>query len=851
MRKKTKLGLAKFNPITASLLLTLPIVTQATTINTRATTASQVNGVTVINIDKANDKGISHNVYGSLNVDKNGLIFNNSQASVNSVLAGQINGNSNLTSGAAKIILNEVTSNNKSNLNGVMEVAGSKAHLIIANPNGISCQGCGFINTDKVTITTGKPDMQNGELKGYSVNGGVINVNGMGSDSPTEILARSVTLSGSVLAPELSVVAGNNYVNTAGNVTGSIAAQGNRNQYSIDVANIGGMYADKISLVSTEKGIGVRNSGLIAGTSTIQINSNGQLINNNAQISSGGNLTINATGTLKNITGTISSQNGIQINTNLNSIDNSRAGNISSVGNVTINSGAFNNTNGKLAAGAVLTVDTNNHTLTNYGQGENVGINAADVVLRTGVLDNRDGSLKGYNISANSSGINNTHGIIEAYGNIELKSELDLYNTEGRIRTSTGHIKLDASKGILNNNKTRTADTVSEDTLGIAAGQGGVEIKAITVNNQSGQIASNGDISFISTGTIDNHKGSLATAKDLTIKAVTFKNTHAGTEVNGNANIELKKDFINNIGVFSAREGDLNLTANYVNNNGAVLEGHNVSITAKDWVNNKDALLVAHGKLTVNAVNHIDNSNGEYFGHDYGKYLGMMNQQGGLDGKGGVELNAKTINNDHSRIIAESGSLDMNISEWIQSANAKIVSKAGAPVTIRTQSLNNDYSIISSTGTMSIETDSLSNRASGNIIDNNATGIISSVEDLSLTVNKSFINNGWINSNKNALVYFNNDFSNYGTVNSDGALVMKAKGLIQNYNYLTAGNILNVNADSSIFNGFYSTMYASDVTLGTKGSITNLGTIVGSSTLATNAKSVNNLFFGTMMALGL
>ena len=826
MKRKTMLGLVKFNPIAASILLTLPIVTQAAVINTRATTVSQVNGVTVVDIDKANDKGISHNVYGSLSVNKNGLIFNNSQTSVNSTLAGQINGNSNLTSGAAKIILNEVTSS-RSDLNGMMEVAGSKAHLIIANPNGISCQGCGFINTDKVTITTGKPDMQNGDLKGYSVNGGIINVNGLLNDSPTEILARSVTSRGTVMAQSLSVVTGSNYVNTAGNVVGSVSAQGNRNQYGIDVANIGGMYADKISLVSTEKGIGVRNAGTIYGTSSVQINSNGKLINNNGRIASDGIADIKTSEVLENITGAINAAGDIKIDTNKNTIRNSRAGNISSTANININSGEIDNTNGKLAASGTLEIDTNNKKLINYGKGERVGINAGAVVLHTGVLDNREGSLKGGNISADTSGINNTHGIIEASGNIDLVSNLDIYNTEGRIRTATGHIKIDASKGIFNNNKTRTADFISEDTLGIAAGAGGVEIKAVTVNNQSGQIGSNGKISFISSGKVDNFKGRLAAETGLDIKAKNFSNAQAGTESNGDVNIDLTGEFSNNIGVFSTKPGNLTLKANYVNNSGGVLEGRNVNIDAKDWVNNKDALLVAHGKLVINATNHLDNSNGEYFGHDYGKYLGMMSQPGGLDGKGGVEIHARSIDNTHSRIIAESGSLDMVIGQALQNSHAKIVSKAGAPTTITAQSINNDYSTISSNGDLTINTGSLSNRASGSMIDNNATGIISSVGDLNLTIGKTFTNYGWINSNKDAYITVNGIFSNRNTVNADGSLY--------------------INGTSDIYN--YSIMNAGELALDTNGNITNRGTIVGANGLTTNAKNIYN--YATMTSYGL
>ncbi|MDU6536237.1 filamentous hemagglutinin N-terminal domain-containing protein [Mixta calida] len=845
MKKNTMLGLVKFNPIAASILLALPIVTQAVTPSTRGTNVNQVNGVTVIDIDTANAKGISHNIYGSLSVDKNGLIFNNSNTSVNTSLAGQINGNSNLTSGSAKVIVNEVTTTSKSHLNGILEVAGSKAHLIIANPNGISCQGCGFINTDKVTITTGKPDMQNGELKGYSVNGGIINVNGLGSDSPTEILARSVATSGLVIAPSLSVVAGSNYVDTTGNVTGSVKAQGSRNQYSIDVANIGGMYADRISLVSTDKGIGVRNSGVIAGSSSVQINSNGKLVNNNAQITSGMNVDIKTSEMLENVTGKISSDGDISINTNRKTINNSRAGNIISSGNINIDSGALDNTNGKMAASEKLEINTNNNKLINYGKGERVGINAGAVVLNTGVLDNRDGSLKGYNISANSSGINNTHGIIEASGNIDLVSNLDIYNTEGRIRTATGHIKIDASKGIFNNNKTRTADYTSEDTLGVAAGEGGAEIKAITVNNQSGQIGSNGTISFISTGKVDNFKGKLSAEKGLTIKAKNFSNGQAGTSVNGNVTIDLTGEFANNIGIFSARNGDISLKANYVNNSGAVLEGRNVNIEAKDWVNNKDALLVAHQKLVINAVNHIDNSNGEYFGHDYGIYLGMMNQPGGLDGKGGVEIHTRSINNNHSRIVAESGSLDMVIGEAVHNSHAMIVSKAGAPVNIKAQSIHNNYSTISSNGALNIETGFLSNSGSGTMIDNNATGIISSVDDLRLTVGQSFTNYGWINSKKDAYINVNGTLSNSNTINADGSLFINGTS-VNNYRSMSAGNRLEAKSDSYIDN--FGNMNAAVMALDAKGSIGNLGVILGRSALTTNARNIYN--YATMTSYG-
>ncbi|WP_375672344.1 filamentous hemagglutinin N-terminal domain-containing protein, partial [Bartonella sp. AA16SXTY] len=90
-----------------------------------------------------------------------GVIWNNHAQEVGqSQLGGIMPGNPHLRfSGSAKVILNEVTSGKRSALNGPGEVFGKQADVIIANPNGISCDGCGFINTPHATLTTGVPEI--------------------------------------------------------------------------------------------------------------------------------------------------------------------------------------------------------------------------------------------------------------------------------------------------------------------------------------------------------------------------------------------------------------------------------------------------------------------------------------------------------------------------------------------------------------------------------------------------------------------------------------------------------------------------------------------------------------------
>lgn len=148
----------KLSPVAASLLL-LPVMAQAEISIIGGDITSASNGVPIVNIKEANGSGLSHNVYETLNVGKEGVIFNNASSTAQTVLAGQIAANANLAGGTAKVILNEVTAKNASTINGMMEVAGDSAHLIIANPNGITTQGAGFINAEKGTLTTGTPNL--------------------------------------------------------------------------------------------------------------------------------------------------------------------------------------------------------------------------------------------------------------------------------------------------------------------------------------------------------------------------------------------------------------------------------------------------------------------------------------------------------------------------------------------------------------------------------------------------------------------------------------------------------------------------------------------------------------------
>ena len=242
------------------------------------------NGMTVVNINTPNDKGLSHNQYDAFNVDHKGLILNNANRPVNTELAGYIMGNPNLVGPTANTILNEVTGTGVTSMNGALEVAGNKAHVIIANPNGISVNNGTFINANSATLTTGNPIINNGSITGYQVQQGSITVGEKGLNASktarTDLLAEAVQLNGKVWAQDAQVVTGKNAisVDATGTVT-NISKTGASTPIGLDVAAIGGMYANSMYLVGTNDGFGVNNQGVLSAQNKLTVDSTGKLQN--------------------------------------------------------------------------------------------------------------------------------------------------------------------------------------------------------------------------------------------------------------------------------------------------------------------------------------------------------------------------------------------------------------------------------------------------------------------------------------------------------------------------------------------------------------------------------------------
>ena len=179
---------------------------------------NSANGVPQVNIQTPTAGGVSRNQYTQFDVNSRGVILNNSRTGTTTQLGGIVNANPHLIKGTARVIVNEVNSTNPSLLNGYVEVAGTRADVIFANPAGISCSGCGFINATKATLSTGTPTYSNGNLNGFRVQRGTVTIEGDGLDATTtdftHIIARSVNVNANIWANDLSVTAGTNQVSS-------------------------------------------------------------------------------------------------------------------------------------------------------------------------------------------------------------------------------------------------------------------------------------------------------------------------------------------------------------------------------------------------------------------------------------------------------------------------------------------------------------------------------------------------------------------------------------------------------------------------------------------------------------
>eukprot|EP00887_Chlorella_sp_A99_P003774 scaffold31.g3774.t1 len=269
------------------------------------------NGVPVVNIAPPGAGGVSNNAFTHFNVGPAGVVLNNSASASQTQLAGQVNGNPMLGNGPAATILNQVTAPNPSQLLGTLEVAGQRANVIVANPAGITCNGCGFLNANRATLTTGRPQVGPDGRISFDVASGTILIDGAGLNAgadhraslgQVDLLARAIKINAGIWAERLKLVTGATQVDYDSEQVTAKTSDGNKPAFALDTAALGSMYANSIRLIGTEQGVGVNLGGhLEALTGEIHLTSAGEVrIAPSATLKAGGDLEIDAAAGIHN-----------------------------------------------------------------------------------------------------------------------------------------------------------------------------------------------------------------------------------------------------------------------------------------------------------------------------------------------------------------------------------------------------------------------------------------------------------------------------------------------------------------------------------------------------------------------
>ncbi|MGY6569565.1 MAG: two-partner secretion domain-containing protein, partial [Salinarimonas sp.] len=236
-------------------------------------------------------------------------ILNNSGLGGQSIIGGSVHANPNLVGRQpARTILNEVTGTSVSTLAGTTEVFGARADVIIANPNGVGCVGCGFINAGRVTLSSGVPipDYARGTVD-FDVSDGIVSVTGSGlSGVPglsgidqIDLIGRRIGIDGAVTAQDrVRLRAGAMRYSQASDTASALPGASVLTGDAIVSSAAGVITAGSISVISRDLDLGVVMAGhLTSDSGNIVMASMGELLLGDAE--SAADLQLQAQGALE------------------------------------------------------------------------------------------------------------------------------------------------------------------------------------------------------------------------------------------------------------------------------------------------------------------------------------------------------------------------------------------------------------------------------------------------------------------------------------------------------------------------------------------------------------------------
>ncbi|NVN02093.1 two-partner secretion domain-containing protein [Asaia spathodeae] len=708
------------------------------------------NGVQQLNIATPNGAGLSHNMFTEYGVEQKGLILNNATKAAQTQLGGYVYGNANLNGTSAKVILNEVTGPHASQMLGTTEVAGQSANVVVANPNGITCNGCGFVNTSRVTLASGHSEIDTtGKLAALKVQDGYVAFEGQGGNFTAvpvlDILSRRVTFNAQVNAQKARLVVGQNRIDYKTGQVHPLDKDGSpAPAFAIDSTALGGLYAGQISMLVNEAGAGVRVNGTMAANAgDMTLTADGQLVLN-GKMSASGRVEMAAGETQQ--AGSIQSGASTQL-TSTGAI--TQAGQIDSQQGIALSATTMRNTGSLKAAG-----------------GAGIRIAARNDVRNSGTLAASGGALSA---SAQSIG-NETGGVLAAQGQLDLQSAGDIANSgqiasqgssvalraNGRFSQSGG--ELAAQGGALS----ITANAIANDETSRIASRDATHFTATQFGN-AGSIIAGQDLSF---------ENSLSLANSGNIQAYSLSGaalqslSNSGTiqAVSGVMSFSVQTALRNSGTLYGATGATIRAGGALDNSDGQIGSGNGaVSVTAGSVANNRGMIIASSGALGLTVSGDIDNSDGT------------------LSAKGGpLSVSAQALTNNGAGVIYASGPLTATLAHYNATQGASLASDAALDLTA-SGGVQNDGQILSAQG--------MTLSAQGGLVNDAHGQMVATTGGLSITAQGAGLtNNGQLGTlNAGAVSLTGARYAGAGLVQSADSLTLRMDGLASVGGSLLAG----------------------------------------------------------------
>ena len=875
------------------------VVPDPASIGTRATKTAS--GIDQLDIAAPNKNGTSYNSLKELQVSEQGLILNNNKDIVaNTKIAGYVARNRNLDNSiAANLIITEVTGKNRTNINGTVEVAGKKADLVMANRNGVYVNGGNFLNTDRVTLTTGSLEMKNGDLVAINVSQGQIGIGEKGLNAlnltELELLGKTIDVSGVIKASKetrLLVSAGGQ---TYEYKTKEVKSKGETYKgIAIDGKSVGSMYAGKIDIISNDKGAGVNTKGDLVSVDDIVITANGDITT--AQVDSGKDLKYKTTQKVKmngkttvakkvkvkareteinakvvtgylekalgkksldiesektNITAKIEAQGKIKINSN--QIQNS--GEIFATEKINIAGNKLNNNNGEIRSNQKIEI--------NAKETSNVkGYILSDGLTKEDVKKEENKNQKDVEDDKNKE------------KGISITGDLD--NTEGVIRGREVNLG-----NVIGNNKGKI------DSLGALAFNGKIIV------NKGGLIT--GNIQELNTDKLENDGGKLLSTGKISGRVKEISNKNGG--ILGTETVKLIGDKLDNFSGLIKSNGkialDIKETSNikgYILSDGLTKE----DVKKEENKNQKDVEDDKNKEKGISITGDLDNTEGVIRGREVNLGNVIGNNKGKIDSLGALSFNGKIIVNKGGLITGNIQKLNIDklindggklvSTEKISGTVKEISNKNGEILGVQTvtlvgDKLNNLSGVIRSYGKVKLNEKDVSNvegyilsdgitkeqaqnwkveekfkedknkkdvnekreQTIGTLLNigklDNTKGTIASLSQTTVNVEKIANNDGKIVSRGAVELTTANEYEYRGLVEGDYSTTLNAKKIIINSN-IDRKNTLNLISKEKIALG--QSIRARILSIATQADLRNEKDISATNLLSITAKNIEN-----------